>query len=299
MKDRRRSTARKTGPTRGLTRREFGLATVAIAVAGGCSPGAPPPPVDLAVYGDCRQYVKIHRKIANHIASRSPKATIVAGDLVDHPKVQEEWEHFHEITKVVRDKAPLICAIGNHDAFPGDEQGALSSAAFIREMKLERTWYDRVIGDFHLFVLDSLAGFREPEQLHWFEKAATASTSKHKFAVFHHPPFLLDWKRMELMPDVRGNLHPLLVKLKFCAAFCGHQHAFYYTRRDGIPYVVTGGGGSALSKLDPALQVEGDLARSFFHYVGVTVAGPRTGGRVYTPDGGEVPELAFPLCEHA
>jgi len=33
--------------------------------------------------------------------------------------------------------------------------------------------------------------------------------------------------------------------------------------------------------------------------VGVTVAGPRTGGRVYTPDGGEVPELAFPLCEHA
>jgi hypothetical protein len=89
------------------------------------------------------------------------------------------------------------------------------------------------------------------------------------------------------------------VKLKVCAAFCGHEHAFYYTRRDGIPYVVTGGGGSALAKQDPSLQVAGDLARSFFHYVGITVAGPRTEGRVYTPEGGEVPDLAFPLCEHA
>ena len=284
---------------RGLTRREFGLAGVAIAVAGGCSPAAAPTPVDLAVYGDCRQYVKIHRKICNHIASRNPKATIVAGDLVDHPTIAAEWTEFHEITKVVRDKAPLICAIGNHDVHQVEKQGVPAGSAFVRELKLERTWYDRVIGDYHLFVLDSLTGFKEPEQLQWFQKAAAASTSRHRFAIFHHPPFHLDKRKAELMPAVQAAIHPLLAKMKFCAAFCGHEHAFYYTRRDGVPYVVTGGGGSSLAKQDPALQIEGDLARSFFHYVGVTSSGPRVEGRVYTPDGGEVPDLAFPLCSHA
>lgn len=294
MKDRRRRTARAPG----LTRREFGLASVAIAVAG-CSPGAPPPPVDLAFYGDCRQYVKIHRKICNHIASRNPKATIVAGDLVDHPTVQAEWQEFHEITKVCRDKAPLICAIGNHDVYQIEQPGVPAGTAFIREMKLERTWYDRVVGDFHLFVLDSLTGFKETEQLRWFEKAAAASTAKHRFAIFHHPPFQLDRKKMQVMAEVRTAIHPILAKLKFCAAFSGHEHAFYYTRRDGVPYVITGGGGSSLASQDETLQIAGDLSRSFFHYVGVTVAGSRVEGRVYTPDGGEVPDLAFPLCQHA
>jgi len=294
MKDRRRRTARSSG----ITRREFGLASVAIAVAG-CSPVAALPPVDLAVYGDCRQYVKIHRKICNQIASRNPKATIVAGDLVDHPTVQWEWDEFHEVTKVCRDKAPLLCAIGNHDIYQVEKPGVPAGAAFIKELKLERTWYDRVIGDFHLFVLDSLTGFKETEQLQWFEKAAAASTSKHKFAIFHHPPFHLDRRKAELMPAVQAAIPPLLTKLKFCAAFCGHEHAFYYTRRDGIPYVVTGGGGSALAKQDLSLQIPGDLARSFHHYVGVTAVGPRVEGRVYTPDGGEVPDLAFPICTHA
>ena len=290
--------ARRRRNRRGLTRREFGLATLAVAVAG-CSPGPVPTPVDLAIYGDCRQYPKVHRKICAHIASRNPKATIVAGDLVDHPTVPAEWEEFHRITQVVRDKAPLICAIGNHDVYQVEQPGVAAGSAFIREFKLERTWYDRVVGDFHLFVLDSLTGFKEAEQLRWFEKAAAASASKHRFAIFHHPPFQLDRKRMDQMQAVQANLHPLLVKLKMCAAFCGHEHAFYYTRRDGIPYVVSGGGGSSLSKQDPALLVPGDLARSVFHYVGVTAAGPRVEGRVYDPDGGEVPDLAFPLCSHA
>src|SRR5262245_41285299 len=206
MKERRRT---RSCP-RGLTRREFGLAGVAIAVAG-CTPAPAPPPVDLAFYGDCRQYAKIHRKICNHIATRDPKATIVVGDLVNHPAIQGEWDEFHDITKVVRDRAPLLCAIGNHDVDPAN--------AFLRELKLERNWYERVVGDFHFFVLDSNNCFRDKEQLDWFEKAAAKSTSKHRFVVFHHPPFHLDPRKMVEMPEVRANLHPLLAKMKVCAAF--------------------------------------------------------------------------------
>jgi hypothetical protein len=81
-------------------------------------------------------------------------------------------------------------AIGNHDVYQVEKPGVAAGTAFVKEMKLERTWYDRVIGDFHLFVLDSLTGFKEPEQLLWFQKAAESSKAKHRFAIFHHPPFL-------------------------------------------------------------------------------------------------------------
>jgi 3',5'-cyclic AMP phosphodiesterase CpdA len=273
-----------------LTRREFGLATLAVAAAG-CAEKSPPSRIDLAVYGDCRQFAKIHRRIAGSIAARNPAAVVVAGDLVNHPEKLFQWDTFRNITRTYSEKSPMLPVIGNHDVHP--------DRIFEREMKLEKTWYDRKIGDFHLFVLDSIGVFRDREQIDWLRRTAEASTAKHKFAAFHHPPFLIDRKRMSETPHILANLHPVLVGLKFCAAFCGHQHAFYYTRRDGIPYVVTGGGGSALGELDTSLQVQGDLSRSFYHFVGLTVAGPKIEGRVYDPDGDEVPELAFPLCSHA
>lgn len=275
---------------RGLTRREFGLASLAVAVAG-CGPKPLPPSLDLAVYGDCRQYARIHRRIVNGIAARGPKVVVVAGDLVDRPGEQAEWDEFHEITKPARDRAPLLCCIGNHDVHP--------SQPFLREMKLPKFWYDRKIGDFHLFVLDSMSCFQDKEQVDWFRATAEASTAKHRIAVFHHPPFILDPKRSSETPKILELMHPLLARMKFCGALCGHQHAFYYTRRDGIPYVVTGGGGSALSTLDRSRMVAGDLARPVFHYVGLTVNGNRIDGRVHEPDGAEVRDLAFPFCSHA
>lgn len=52
--------------TKRLTRREFGIASFAVAMSG-CGT-TPPPPIDLAVYGDCRQFARIHRRIAGSIA---------------------------------------------------------------------------------------------------------------------------------------------------------------------------------------------------------------------------------------
>lgn len=275
----------------GLTRREFAVAALAVASAG-CGPKTPPSPVDLAIYGDCRQFSKIHRRICASIAARTPRAVVVAGDLTNHPDDPKLWTNFKDITKDLRERFPFLTAIGNHDADP-------SKVDYLREMQLERTWYERKVGDFHLFILDSTGGFKDRLQLEWFEKTAEASKARHKLAIFHHPPFVLDRKRMAEAPDVRANLHPLLLRLNFCGAFCGHQHAFYYTKRDGIPYVVTGGGGSALGDLDTSLEASGDLSRSIYHFVGLRVLGPRIEGRVYDPDGAEVPDLAFPLCEHA
>jgi hypothetical protein len=195
-----------------------------------------------------------------------------------------------DILKGLRSRARYYCAVGDHD--PGEKR------YFEREMGESRMYYDVREGDIHLFILDSREKFTDAPQIEWLKKTAKASTAKHKFAVFHHPPFMIYGNRMKEADVIRPNIHPLLVELKFCAVFCGHQHAFYSTKRDGLRYVVTAGGGAPLRNIDIANGQPGDLARKFYHWVGLKFAGPRIEAHVYDEDGVEDEKLAFTLCEH-
>ncbi|HLY10222.1 MAG TPA: metallophosphoesterase [Planctomycetota bacterium] len=265
------------------------LAAIALLGLAGCSEKKHAAGLDFAAYGDCRKEVAIHRQIAGSIAASGARFTVVTGDLVETPEDPAAWAEFHDIVKELR-KRPYDCAVGDHD--PGEK------LYFKKELGLERFYYDRRDGDVHLFILDSSGKFNDREQLEWLEKTASASTATHKIAVFHHPPFSIKASRVAEAEELRPKIHPLLVKLKFCAAICGHQHAFYTTVRDRVRYVVTAGGGAPLYSLDPSLGQPGDLSRKFHHFVGFKVAGTRIEGHVYDPEGVEDESLAFPLCEH-
>lgn len=269
-----------------MRRLRFAAALLALAACGEKKRAAG---LDFAAYGDCRHEPDIHRRVATRIASSGARFTLVTGDLVETPEDPAAWAEFRDIVKELR-KKPYDCAVGDHD--PGEKQH------FKKELGLDRLYYDRKDGDFHLFVLDSCAAFKDRDQLDWLEKTASTSTAKHKIAVFHHPPYVIKGTRVPEAEALRPNIHPLLVKLKFCAAVCGHQHAFYTTKRDGIRYVVTAGGGAPLHSIDPSLGQPGDLSRKFHHFVGFKIAGARIEGHVYDTDGVEDESLAFTLCEH-
>jgi len=247
-------------------------------------------PLDFAAYGDCRSDQTIHGRICRSILAGRPKFVLVSGDLVDWADSAEDWEEFRATTKELRSKVAYYPAAGNHDV--SDRR------PFEKEFGLDRTYYDKRIGDVHVFFLDSNWYFREPEQLAWLEEKAGASDARHKFAVFHHPPFSIDtFGEFETRP-IRERVHPILARLKFCAAFCGHNHHFYTTRRDGVRYVITAGGGAVLYPLDPEKAEPGDLFRKFHHFVGCRFGEKKISAHVFDPDGAEVPELGFTLCEH-
>lgn len=246
--------------------------------------------IDFAAYGDCRSGHATHRRICASMLRFGAKYVVVSGDLVDSGDDEEDWRIWRDVTQDLRATSVYLAAPGNHDIS--------RDRAFERELGLERTWFDKRMGDVHLFLLDSNQDFEEAEQLAWLEKAASASDARHKIAAFHHSPFTLStWGDLEERP-IRARLHPLLVKLKFCAAFAGHHHAFYATKRDGLRYVVTAGGGAHLYRQNPERAIEGDLYRSFHHFVGCRIEAGGIRARVFDPDGVEAPELAFRLCEH-
>ena len=245
--------------------------------------------LDFAAYGDCRHQVDIHRRIAKSIAASGARYVLVSGDLVDVPEDPAEWDEFRDITKDLR-KHPYYCAPGDHDL--GEKK------LYEKELGLDRLYFDKVEGDCHIFVLDSGGSFGEADQLDWLEKTAARSTARHRIAVFHHPPFGLHVRRASQVEEIRPKIHPLLVKLKFCAAICGHHHAFYTTLRDGVRYVVTAGGGASLYNLDASLAQDGDQFRKFHHFVGFRFAGSGIVARVYDVDGIEDESLAFKVCQH-
>jgi 3',5'-cyclic AMP phosphodiesterase CpdA len=248
------------------------------------------PALDFAAYGDCRSGHAVHRRICASMLRSGAKAVVVSGDLVDWGDDEDDWKVWREITGELRSKTAYLAAPGNHDVS--------RTRAFERELGLDRTWFDRRVGDVHVFLLDSNQEFEDAAQLEWLEKTAAASDARHKVAAFHHPAYSLSaWGDLEERP-IRQRLHPLLVKLKFCAAFAGHHHSFYATRRDGLRYVVTAGGGAHLYRQQESLAVAGDLFRSFHHFVGCNVSEKGIRARVFDPDGREAPELAFQVCEH-
>jgi len=251
---------------------------------------APLPRMDFAAYGDCRYNHPVHRGICDGIVKTGAKFVVVSGDLVDSGDSEEDWKSFREVTRELRSKAEYLPAAGNHDTS--------LHRSFEKEFKLEKMYYDRRIGDVHLFLLDSNDYFADKDQLQWFEEKAKASDAKHKIAAFHHPPWTLEtWGDFEQIP-VRQRLHPLLVKYKFCAAFCGHHHSFYATKRDGVRYVVTAGGGAPLYPINPDFAIKGDVYRRFHHFVGCSFGEKGISARVFDEQGREAPDLAFPLCEH-
>jgi 3',5'-cyclic AMP phosphodiesterase CpdA len=266
------------------------LAVLALAALLGCAEDKPLPQFDIVAYGDCRHREQIHRRIAAAIVRTKPKAVLVTGDLVDRPNEEPLWAAFRDIVKDLRAQADYYSAPGDHDLHP--------SKLFEKEMGTEALYYDKRIGDVHVFILNSMGRFTDPEQLAWLEKTAAASDAPHRFAVFHHPPFMIDRDRGAEADELRPRIHGLLVKLRFCATFCGHQHAFYTTARDGVRYVVTGGGGAPLWTLDPSLGLPDDRSRRFHHFVGLHVEPKRVRARVIDERGVEAADLAFTVCEH-
>ena len=245
------------------------------------------PQLDFAAYGDCRDGHDVHRSICTSILATGAKFVVSTGDLVGSPDFEQDWVKFREITRELRAKVGYYAAPGNHDV--SDRR------PFEMEFGLEKTYFEKRIGDVHLFLLDSNSYFSDAEQLQWLEERAKASDARHKFAAFHHPPFLFEtWGDS----TIRDRIHPLLLRLKFCAVFCGHHHSFYTTTRDGLRYVVTAGGGAPLYGVDAAQAHPRDQFKNIHHYVGCRMLANKIAAQVFNPDGREEPDLAFTLCEH-
>ena len=240
-------------------------------------------------YGDTRSNPDAHRRIIARIMSLHPEFVLQTGDLVADGRNSAQWDEFNAIKQPL--KAAHIAyypARGNHDA----------GRYYIKQVTEP---YDSGNGYYYAFTrhhnrfitVDNFEDFDAGSaQYKWLEvELAKARTSAvNTFVLFHEGPFSVG-PHGPTPASVR-YLHPLFVKYHPRIVFCGHDHLYYRTVRDGVQYVVTGGGGAELySPVNSDLAILGDVYVKAHHVVLCEVDGSRVTVTAITDEGKVIDKL--------
>jgi hypothetical protein len=256
------------------------------------SPGGGP--LVFVAYGDTRftQRVDVvnataRRALVEKIASEKPVAILIGGDLVYDGSDAGDYQTYRsETTEWAQEKIPVFPALGNHEfkGCAGDMSVCLENwwSAFGDLSLRPYRWYSVAIGSNLLaLVLDSDAPLKPgSEQRTWFEEQVAGAGPQVKFIliVLHYPPVRDPlFPRMRDEKEIARYLSRHARSLRSSVLVVGsHVHNYERYSRDGVTYLVSGGGGA---KPVPAPRMFGELSRLRtrvnFHYLRLTLSDDR------------------------
>ena len=246
----------------------------------------PPTKLRFVVYGDTRDGHNTHRRLVDLIMAQRPQFVLQTGDLVAYGGDKALWRIYDDITKPLRETGVTIYpSRGNHDlGGPGYEQRVPVTVA----SSGSKFYYSFDLGDCHFASVDCF----EPNapgtpQYRWLESdlAAAQKTARHTFVFFHVAPYSIgDGHGSDV--KLRKRICPLFAKYGVRAVFNGHEHIYYRTTRDGVPYIIAGGGGAPLYGADPRNgAIKGDKWESVHHIVVCDVDGDKVTFRAIRENG--------------
>ncbi|MFI5385045.1 MAG: metallophosphoesterase family protein [Fimbriimonadales bacterium] len=237
------------------------------------------------LYGDCRDGHAAHRKVVALTMKENPAFVIQTGDLVARGSQDELWKIYDDITGDMRKKIPVYPARGNHDF-----GGAGYDARFtVPTESGTKQYYTFTRGRWRFICLDvdeHTAYEESSEQYSWLvSELDKAKGSKLDIAVFFHvPPYSIGSHGSNL--EVRSALCPLFEKYGVSLVMNGHDHLFYRTTRNGVVYIVSGGGGAPLHPGMPEKgAIYGDKWLDANHLVVFDVDGDHMKGKALKADG--------------
>ena len=206
----------------------------------------------IVIYGDPGEPSAVHAQIVLLAASCAPDAVFIAGDLVENPDIPDHWTALLSALAPLQLSAPVYPALGNHER---------NAPRFYELFQLPRNerWYAVCLDNVEVIVLDSNAPLNaDSEQYRWLQNhlAAPERILPFRIVVFHHA-LLTGGPNGNDEKGIGPFVIPLCKQYGVSMIFNGHNHLYERSVRDGIQYVVTGGGGSGLVEMvrdNPYLQ---------------------------------------------
>ena len=271
-------------------------------------PSAGEGPLVFVVYGDTRFTQRgnvvnpiARRALVERIATEKPAAILIGGDLVYEGRDPGDYQTFRSETMTWSTAhVPVFPALGNHE-FRGcaaaDVQPCLENwwSTFDDLPLRPHRWYSVAIGSNLLaLVLDSDAPLKPgSEQRSWFEAQIAGADEGVKFIliVLHYPPvrdpfFPHGLDEKEVARYLARHAASLRAKVLVVGS---HLHNYERYFRDGVNYVVSGGGGA---KPVPAPRMFGEQSHLRtavnFHYLRLTLEQERLAVSMVRYDAGKV-----------
>ena len=259
-------------------------------------------PARIIAYGDQRFTDPTNTKVTNptarrllvaKIAAEHPDAVLMNGDVPYSGDNVGDYEVYKSETAIWRQQSlHVFPALGNHE-FHGDPQQALEHWWNVFPPMRNRRWYSAQLGDsLYSIALDSDTSLVDgSNQLKWLNAQLSTLPATTRFVLIslHHPPVadIQTDSRASHNPRpneiaLRDDLEALAPKMKAKIIVCaGHIHNYERFQRNGIVYLVSGGGAA-----DPVDVVRGsdDLYQNTdfpnYHFVEFTLQGDTLSGKM-------------------
>jgi 3',5'-cyclic AMP phosphodiesterase CpdA len=251
-------------------------------------------PFEFDVYGDTRTRHDVHRKVvAAMLANSKPDFLLQTGDLVADGSDPALWPIFFDIEGTLLRHSAFFPMLGNHERNSSNYYEYMQNSAFY-----SFTW-----GNAHFSILDSdIANFANTEagrqafwkqETDWLEEdLAKNQKAEFRFVAAHHPPLTAVSERQGNNPHMTA-LMPVFEKYHVTAAFFGHDHTYQHYLKNGVHYVITGGGGAPLYDVDKPPQDITIKVASIENFVRVHVNGKVANVDAMLLDGSKLDSMQF------
>lgn len=227
-------------------------------------------PVSFAVLADTQWQLEganLQERIGAAIAADPTPFHFIlhAGDVVESPS-SYYWDHWFASFDAMLRRAPFLPTLGNHEKNHRSyyETFCLPPGAG----KNDEQWWALHWGDVVVVGLDTNVKKATDftAQQDW-ARLHLSGSEPHKFVIFHHPVF----GDGEYFLD--RIYHPIFVETQVDVVFNGHSHHYEHIVRDGVTYLVVGGGGAEPRETTPEHIVGSDVSiEGQFFYTRVTAS---------------------------
>jgi Icc-related predicted phosphoesterase len=226
----------------------------------GTGSGAAPPDWTFVATADTWKDNPVFRRILSDAASQGDDLVTIGGDITP----QGRPEQFDDFLRVTGDYGvPVYAAPGNHDIL-------VSAATFAQYFPLRQSFDHK---NAHFMLVDTSRETLDADDLAWIEGDLAATQQPLKFVVMHVPPFMPYPVPADKQMRAGGDAFvALMTKYHVTMVLAGHLQAYARMERDGIPYIITGGGGSP-----PAVPA---FLGGRYHYIRVAVRGSNASASV-------------------
>lgn len=250
-----------------------------------------PTPFRFAVYGDTRSNPEDHAAVCKGILASESRFVIHTGDFVRRGTDYAGWgvEYFKPAAAMLRN-IPLFPCLGNHEDnadwyyyfFDTPEGGGDHG---------ER-WYGFDYGNAHFAVVDTDTDFSPGSpQYAWLEEDLRSTQADWVFVVHHHPAYSSGPHGGTVA--VQEHLVPLYEARSVAAVFQGHDHIYERSYKDGVYYIVTGGGGAPRYDCKQEPNPYHQCCGSDLHYCVLDIYGTTAALHAHRTDGTVLDSIVF------
>lgn len=210
-------------------------------------------PVSFIVLSDTQQQLEGTNRlelVAHAIAADPLDYDFIlhAGDVVESPS-DYYWDDWFASFGDMLLRAPFIPVLGNHEK---------NHRSYYETFELppgvgrdDERWWALHWGDVVVVGLDTnvKSALDIAAQQDW-AREHLAGPEPHKFVIFHHPVFSSDpYYGTGFFLDT--IYHPIFAEMDVDIVFNGHSHHYEHIVRDGVTYMVVGGGGATPRETTP------------------------------------------------